>query len=101
MNLNEIAERQQAERQPTDAPSDQTRWRRYLEQADDLIFALGPDGRITWANEMAHDVLGRVGEDMLGKSPVEFLTPDSRTLAIEWLARLWKGDRVEQVELAA
>ena len=107
-NLNIIAQLhrqmtglQQAECQPTNASSDQTRWRTYLEQADDLIFALDPDGRITWANQMAHDIMGYTVEGVLGKSPIESLAPDSRALAVELLARLWKDDRVEQVEMEA
>jgi PAS domain S-box-containing protein len=79
--------------------SDEARWHTYLEQADDLIFTLDPQGRITWANQMACQVLGYALDQLLGASPLEFLAADSRALAAASLAKIWHGESVRQLEL--
>ncbi len=77
------------------------RWRMYIEQADDLIFTLDATGRITSVNEVTCNMLGYAAEEMLGKSPLEFVVPASRAEALAALSKILSGESVEQFEIEA
>jgi PAS domain S-box-containing protein len=77
------------------------RWRMYIEQADDLIFTLDATGRITSVNEVACNMLGYAPEEMLDKSPLEFVVPGSRAETVAALSKILSGESVEQFEIEA
>jgi diguanylate cyclase (GGDEF)-like protein/PAS domain S-box-containing protein len=77
------------------------RWRMYIEQANDLIFGLDPSGRINMVNQAACRTLGYTPEELIGTSPLEFIVPETLADAAAALARVLKGENIEQFEIAA
>lgn len=57
------------------------RWRTYIEQANDLIFILDKSGRMISVNKAACETTGYAAEEMLGKTPLEFVVPEQRAVA--------------------
>ncbi len=75
------------------------RWRVYFEQANDFLFTLGPTGHIVTVNQIACRTLGYAPEELLGRSPLELVTPDMADLALEVLAGMLGGEDVDQAEI--
>ncbi len=59
--------------------------RKLIEQSLDGIWMIDSDGKIVFANERLHKMLGYENEDMLGRSFLEFIVEDERTMAGELL----------------
>jgi len=77
------------------------RWRTYVKEANDLIFTLDPAGRITSANQAVCATSGYREEELLGRSVLEVITPESYAAAAEALAKILNQEDVEQATLEA
>jgi PAS domain S-box-containing protein len=77
---------------------DQARWRLYFEQADDLIFVLDTAGRIIAVNRAAAKVSGYTADELLGKSPAEFVVPDARASTERVLRKILHGEENDRHE---
>jgi PAS domain S-box-containing protein len=77
------------------------RWRAYIEQANDFIFALDASARVTLANRALCDALGYAPEELIGKSPLEFIAPEARADAQRTLAHIFRGEQVNDFETIA
>jgi PAS domain S-box-containing protein len=75
------------------------RWRVYIEQANDLIFTLDRSGRMTSVNNAACRTTGFTVEELLGKSPLEFVVPEQRAVAESALRSNIAGESIERIEL--
>lgn len=98
INGHDITEQKRLERALRES---EERWRTYIEQANDLIFALDPAGRIMLANRALCDALGYPAEEFIGKSPLEFLAPESRVAAQTALQRIFAGENIDRFEAVA
>jgi PAS domain S-box-containing protein len=77
------------------------RWRAYIEQANDFIFALDASARVTLANRALCDALGYAPEELIGKSPLEFVAPEARADAQRTLAHIFRGEQLNDFETVA
>ena len=94
----DITEQKQLERALRES---EERWRAYIEQANDLIFALDASGRVTLANRALCSTLGYAAEELVGTSPLEFIAPEVRDPAMSALKRVFGGEEVERFEAEA
>ena len=70
----------------------------YIEQANDLIFTLDAAGTFTSVNRAVCETTGYAAEDILGKSPLEFVAPESRERVAHTLRRALDEEVVDPVE---
>jgi PAS domain S-box-containing protein len=77
------------------------RWRTYVEEAADLIFTTDATGKITSVNRAVCETIGYAAEDLHGKSPLEFVSREYRSLVAATLGKMLSGERVHRVELEA
>ena len=91
-----VTERQRRE---TALRESEARYRRIVETTNEGIWLLDRDARIGWANRHAAAMLGYSADELLGRSLLEFLTPEEQPIAAERFASLRKGHAV-QVELS-
>jgi PAS domain S-box-containing protein len=61
---------------------DRKRLHDYFDNANDLIFALDTGDKVTLANKSTCSVLGYKEKDLLGRSILDIVSPDSRELAL-------------------
>jgi len=52
------------------------RYRTLVEVTSDWIWEVDPDGRYTFSNRTVEDILGYPPEDIIGKTPFDFMPPD-------------------------
>lgn len=76
------------------------RWRAYIEQTSDLIFTLDACARVTWVNQALCAELGYAWEEIIGKSPLEFVAPEARAQAQDALERVFRGEAIDHFETA-
>jgi|GEM_PF-1656473 diguanylate cyclase (GGDEF)-like protein/PAS domain S-box-containing protein len=88
--------RQRAERALS---ASEERWRMYIEQANDLIFALDAAGKITLVNRAMCDTLKYRAEELIGTSPLDFVAPDSKAQAAAALATIFQAHAIMQMEI--
>jgi len=75
------------------------RIRGYIEQANDLIITLDASGKISAVNRATYEVTGYTFEELLGRSPLEFVLPESRTATQVALTKILHGEDVERLEM--
>ncbi len=92
----EITERKRMEEQ---LRRNEERIRAYIEQANDLIFTLDGSGKISGANRAICKATGYPVEELLGKSPWEFVVPESRGITQSVLGKVLRGESVERIEV--
>src|SRR5450830_1467740 len=73
---------------------DRTRLHDYFDHAHDLIFALDTHGKVTLVNQSACSVLGYDEKDLLGRSILDVVSPDSRESAVRAGAAIESGNTV-------
>jgi len=73
---------------------DRKRLHDYFDHAHDLIFALDTSGKITMANQSACSVLGYDEKDLLGRSMLDIVSPDSREFMLRANDEIGSGDSV-------
>jgi PAS domain S-box-containing protein/diguanylate cyclase (GGDEF)-like protein len=59
----------------------QSRYRRLAENAADVIYEFGLDGRVVWVSPSVTDALGWAPKDLLGKRVMQFVHPEDLTHA--------------------
>jgi len=85
---------------PTDGPRrSEDRWAEYIERAGDMVFTLDTAGRVTSANQAVCKATGRALEELLGKSPLEFVAPEGREATEAALKKVLNGEPVDQLEV--
>jgi len=94
--IRDISERKRVEQALS--PSEQ-RYRLLVDASPDAI-VIHRDGRYTFANPKAAELLGAANPaDLLGRPVLEFIHPNSRDLARERLRHLAQGGGLERTEL--
>ncbi|WP_165849273.1 CHASE4 domain-containing protein [Candidatus Cryosericum septentrionale] len=73
---------------------DRKRLHDYFDHAHDLIFALDTHGKVTLVNRSVCSVLGYDEKDLLGRSILDVVSPDSRESAVRAAAAIESGDTV-------
>jgi PAS domain S-box-containing protein len=71
---------------------DRTRLHDYFDHAHDLIFALDTSGKVTLVNQSACSVLGYDEKDLLGRSILDIVSPDSREFMLRANDEIGSGD---------
>ncbi len=79
----------------------ESRWRAYIENASDFLFGLDNLGRFAWVNRVVCERLEYQSSELVGRSVLDFLAPESRTAAAVALGQVMAGERVDQMELEA
>jgi len=77
------------------------RWRTYVNTANDLMFTLDPAGRITSTNQAVCAATGYQEGELLGRSVLEVIAPESYAAAAEALARILNQETVEEAAVEA
>lgn len=75
------------------------RSRTHIEQANDLIFTLDGSGKIASVNKAACTLLGYASEELLGRTPLDFISPRDRARAVKALSKLLLGEDIPQLEV--
>jgi PAS domain S-box-containing protein len=66
----------------------------FMEQANELIFVTDVSGKITFVNREVTRATGYTSEQLLGKSPIDFIIPEARNVATRAMERLVRGERL-------
>jgi two-component system cell cycle sensor histidine kinase/response regulator CckA len=80
-------------------PPGADRYRRLVEEANDIMFALDRQGRFTEMNRLGYELSGYTPGELLGRPALEFIPPDQRASVVEALHRTWAGDGVPSPEV--
>jgi PAS domain S-box-containing protein len=75
------------------------RWRTYIEQANDLIFILNETGKMVSVNKATCETTGYGVDELLGRTPIEFVIPEHRAVATVGMQGRLAGVAIEQVDL--
>lgn len=70
----------------------EARWRRVLDQAQDVIFTCDDAGRITFVNEAAQQVYGKAAPVLMGTPLIDLSTPERREADTETIRRALGGE---------
>ena len=92
-NLERLLKKRIAELERTE-----TRFQRYVKEANDLIFTLDASGKITSANRATSEVTGYSADELLGKDPLDFVVPEARASVRAALRKVTRGEQVQRVE---
>jgi len=84
VNYHDVTERRRAERAVRDS---ETRLRRIVEHAQDLIYYCDPAGRFTYVNPTAERVMKYSQDELLGRHFMTLIRPDYRDAAVELYTR--------------
>jgi len=88
----EIASEAERRRAEEALARSEARFRQLIEEAPDAIAVVGRDGRFLFVNRMAAALVGaRNPDELLGRSPQEFLTAQSRSSFLERTRALFEG----------
>lgn len=63
----------------------EAKFRRFVEDANDIIYSLAPDGKFTYISPNVTEILGYEPEETIGKSFVSFIHPDDKQAAINFV----------------
>src|SRR5450830_995941 len=85
---------QDKDRMAEELERDRTRLHDYFDHAHDLIFALDTNGKVTLVNQSACSVLGYEEKDLLGRSMLDIVGPDSREVMLRANDEVGSGDIV-------
>ena len=77
----EIASRRSVEEE---LRASEDRYRKIVETAEDMIYRLTPNGRVTYVNAAAAKMVGRPAKECLGMHFLSFIRKDFRTLALQF-----------------
>ncbi|GET39816.1 PAS domain-containing sensor histidine kinase [Microseira wollei] len=68
----------------------EAKFRRFVEDASDIIHSLAPDGKFTYISPNVTEILGYEMEEMIGKSFVPFIHPQDREACIDFVKGMIK-----------
>ena len=85
------AERERAFAQLQDS---EERYRALIETSPDVIYTISPDGTLTSVNPAFETVTGWSRDEWIGKSFAPIIHPDDRSLAVDQVQRLLRGEEV-------
>src|SRR5450830_655467 len=85
---------QDKNRMAEELEQDRKRLHDYFDHAHDLIFALDTSGKVTLVNQSACSVLGYEEKDLLGRSMLDIVGPDSREVMLRANDEVGSGDIV-------
>jgi PAS domain S-box-containing protein len=91
-----LAQREQAEEKLI---ASEEKYRELVENANDIVYMLGLDGKILSINKAAEMITGYAQEELLGHNINEILTPESSAAAQQMLARKMGGSERGNYEL--
>jgi PAS domain S-box-containing protein len=74
-------------------------WRACIEEVGDLIFTVDAAGKIAFVNRAVSETTGYAAEELLGKSPLDFIPPENHPLIETSLRKLLNGESVDRVEV--
>jgi PAS domain S-box-containing protein len=80
-------------------PPGADRYRRLVEEANDIMFALDRQGRFTEVNRLGYELSGYTPGELLGRPALDFVPPEQYARVAEALARIWAGDTVPMLEV--
>ncbi|MCX7617802.1 PAS domain S-box protein [Tepidiforma sp.] len=75
------------------------RYRRLVEEANDIMFSLDRQGRFTEMNRLGYEVSGYTPAELIDSSAASFVVPEHRPRVAEALARIWAGEHVPVLEV--
>lgn len=75
------------------------RYRRLVEEANDIMFSLDRQGRFTEMNRLGYEVSGYTPAELIGSSAASFVVPEHRPRVAEALGRIWAGQHVPVLEV--
>jgi PAS domain S-box-containing protein len=73
-------------------------YRKFFEEANDLIFTLDVSGKMMSLNRATCEVTGYSPEELLGKSALKFVAPKARASVRAALRKVIRGERVQRAE---
>ena len=85
------------DRMAEELEQDRKRLHDYFDRAHDLIFALDTADRLTLVNQSACSVLGYDEKDLLGRSILDIVSPDSHEFAFRANDEIRSGDTVSGI----
>jgi PAS domain S-box-containing protein len=68
----------QVERKTAELKESEERYRSVLEASDDFVWETAADATLTFASQRFADILGYEPQEILGKTPLEFMCPDNK-----------------------
>ena len=80
-------------------PPGADRYRRLVEEANDIMFALDRQGRFAEVNRIGYELSGYTPGELLGRPALEFIPPEQYARVAEALARIWAGESVPAPEV--
>ncbi|MCL6645410.1 MAG: PAS domain-containing protein [Dehalococcoidia bacterium] len=80
-------------------PPGADRYRRLVEEANDIMFALDRQGRFTEMNRLGYELSGYTPGELLGRPALDFVPPEQYARVAEALVRIWAGDTVPMLEV--
>lgn len=87
---NDISQRKNYE---TALAESETKFRAFVENANDIIYSLSPDGILTYASPNWTEILGHPLSDVIGKSIEEFIHPDDVSACNAFLQQVWHSQQ--------
>ena len=80
------------------ARESEERFRSFVENANDIVYALNPEGVFTYVSPNWPEILGHAVRDVVGKSFEDFIHPDDRPLCRAALERARNGEKLGGIE---
>lgn len=75
------------------------RYRRLVDEANDIMFGLDRQGRFTHVNRLGYAVSGYTPEELIGRAAVDFVPPEHVPRVAASLAAVWRGESVPLLEV--
>lgn len=72
------------------------RYRLLADNTSDVVWQVDPEGRVAWASESTHAILGWLVDDVLGTVAADYLHPDDLSRALESRNRVLEGSEIRQ-----
>ena len=82
-----------------DSASEPDRYRRLVEEANDIMFSLDARGCFTEMNRLGYDVSGYAPAELIGRPAADFVSPEHRPRVRDALERIRTGGSVPVLEV--